>query len=136
MKFCTRFSKGLKLKVRKFWGLILTFVEVTGKKLSGGGLLHTPPPPILNRVKSPENIKHKDMKIKIEGHIITLHRVLFQSSFLIFYSTHGRLSKLDCNWSSKGKETNSCLDTFTEQTILDFLLTTFSPHSTTKFVVL
>ena len=26
-------AKGLKLKVRKFWGLIPTFVEVTEKKL-------------------------------------------------------------------------------------------------------
>ena len=30
-KFYTRLSKGLKLKVRKFWALILTFVEVTGE---------------------------------------------------------------------------------------------------------
>ena len=35
-----------------------------------------------------------------------------------------------------GKETNSSLDTFTEQTIFDFLSTIFSPHSNTKFVVL
>ena len=27
--------KGLKIKVRKFWGLINTFVEVTGEKLAG-----------------------------------------------------------------------------------------------------
>ena len=27
--------KGLKLKVRKFWGLVPTFVEVTGEKLEG-----------------------------------------------------------------------------------------------------
>ena len=37
LKFYTSLSKGLKLKVRKFWGLILTFVEVTGEKLVGGG---------------------------------------------------------------------------------------------------
>ena len=35
------------LKVRKFWGLIPTFVEVTGEKLVG----ETFWPPILNRVK-------------------------------------------------------------------------------------
>ena len=35
-----------------------------------------------------------------------------------------------------GKETNSSLDTFTEQTIFDFLSTIFSPHNNTKFVVL
>ena len=33
-----------------------------------------------------------------------------------------------------GKETNSSLDTFTEQTIFDFLLTIFSLNSTTEFV--
>ena len=36
LKFCTSVAKELKLKVRKFWGLISTFVEVTGKKLVGG----------------------------------------------------------------------------------------------------
>ena len=55
LKFCTSVAKGLKLKVRKFWGLIPTFVEVTGKKLVGGAFLIPPPlplplPPILNRV--------------------------------------------------------------------------------------
>ena len=36
LKFYTRIAKGLKLKVRKFLGLILTFVEVTGEKMVGG----------------------------------------------------------------------------------------------------
>ena len=36
LKFYTSVAKGLKLKVRKFWGLIPTFVEVTGGKLVGG----------------------------------------------------------------------------------------------------
>ena len=36
LKFYTSLSKGLKLTVRKFWGLIPTFVEVTGEKLVGG----------------------------------------------------------------------------------------------------
>ena len=36
MKFYTIVAKGLKLKVRKFWSLILTFVEVTGERLVGG----------------------------------------------------------------------------------------------------
>ena len=40
LKFYTSQSKGLKLKVRKFWGLILKFEKVTGDC------------PILNRVKS------------------------------------------------------------------------------------
>ena len=47
LKFYTSLSKGLKLKVRKFRGVILTFAEVTGEKL-----VERPfPPPILNRVK-------------------------------------------------------------------------------------
>ena len=33
LKFYTSMTKGLKLTVRKFLGLILTFVEVTGEKL-------------------------------------------------------------------------------------------------------
>ena len=36
LKFYTSVAKGLKLKVRKFWGLTPAFVEVTGKKLVGG----------------------------------------------------------------------------------------------------
>ena len=34
LKLYTRVAKGLKLKVRKFWWLILTFVEVTREKPS------------------------------------------------------------------------------------------------------
>ena len=45
----TSVEKGLKLKVRKFWGLIPTFVEVTGEKPVGVTFLVLP---ILNRVKS------------------------------------------------------------------------------------
>ena len=41
-------SKGLRLKIRKFWGLLPTFVEVTGEKMVGGPFCF---PPILNRVK-------------------------------------------------------------------------------------
>ena len=52
MKFYASVAKGLKLKVRKFWGLIPTFVEVTGEKLVWrGGRGPFWPPPILNRVK-------------------------------------------------------------------------------------
>ena len=43
-KFYTSLAKGLKLKVRKFLGLIPTFVEVTGEKLVGGGAFWLPPP--------------------------------------------------------------------------------------------
>ena len=34
--FYTNVAKGLELKVRKFWGLIRTFVEATREKLVGG----------------------------------------------------------------------------------------------------
>ena len=47
LKFYTSVAKELKLKARKVWGLIPTFVEITGEKLVGGFL----PSPILNRVK-------------------------------------------------------------------------------------
>ena len=48
LKFYTSVAKGLKLKVRKIWGLIPTFVEVTkGKLVEGveGGGWHSPPLP-------------------------------------------------------------------------------------------
>ena len=35
LEFYTGLAKGLKLKVRKLWGVILMFVEVTGEKLVG-----------------------------------------------------------------------------------------------------
>ena len=50
LKFCTSVVKELKLKVRKFWWLIPTFVRVTGKKLVGALFA-----PILNRVKPNTN---------------------------------------------------------------------------------
>ena len=55
LKLYNSLSKELKLKVKKFLGLILTFVEVTGEKLVRGGgggvggkLVRIP---ILNRVE-------------------------------------------------------------------------------------
>ena len=36
LKFYTSMTKGLKLKVRKFWGIISTFIEVRREKLVGG----------------------------------------------------------------------------------------------------
>ena len=48
-KFYASVVIGAKLKVRKFCGLIPTFVEVTGEKLVGRGPFSLPP--ILNRVK-------------------------------------------------------------------------------------
>ena len=76
------------------------------------------------------------MKIKTQGHLTALYIGLFQSSFAILCSTQGNLQKFCCNCFAKGKETNSSLHTFTEQTIFDFLLTIFAPNSTTKLVVL
>ena len=50
LKYYTNFAKGLKLKVRRFYGLVSTFVEVTGDKLVGS-LLPRPSQRILNSVK-------------------------------------------------------------------------------------
>ena len=36
LKFYTSVAKELKLKLRKFWGLVPTLVEVTRKKVVGG----------------------------------------------------------------------------------------------------
>ena len=35
-KLYKNMTKGLKLKVRKFWEVIPTFVDVTGEKVIGG----------------------------------------------------------------------------------------------------
>ena len=45
--FYTSVGKGLKLKVRKFWGLIPTFVEVAGEKLRGGPFCPPSSPPTI-----------------------------------------------------------------------------------------
>ena len=45
LKLYTSMAKGLKVKVRKFWGLIPTFVEVTGKKPVGRGAFCPHPHP-------------------------------------------------------------------------------------------
>ena len=45
LKLCISVPKGLKLKVRKFWGPNPTFVEVTGEKLVRGPFCHPPPSP-------------------------------------------------------------------------------------------
>ena len=43
-------QKKNKIRVRKFWGLIPTFAEVTGSKTGRGNLFA--PQPVLNRVKN------------------------------------------------------------------------------------
>ena len=51
LKFYTSVAKGLKLKARKLYGVIPSFVEVTGEKLEGTPHPLPPPPPqILNTV--------------------------------------------------------------------------------------
>ena len=61
LKFHTSVEKGLELKVRKFYGLVPTFVEVTWEKLVRGGGLFVPPSPILNRVNGQTgNIRHTE----------------------------------------------------------------------------
>ena len=47
LKFYISVARRLKLKFKKFWGLVPTFLEVTGEKLVGGLFA---PPPILNSV--------------------------------------------------------------------------------------
>ena len=45
LEFNTRVAQGLKLKVRQFWGLVSTFIEVTVEKLVARTSLRSPPPP-------------------------------------------------------------------------------------------
>ena len=56
LKFYTSEAEELKLKVRKFCGLIPTFVKVTGEKLVG--------PSILNSAKNAKKKKKKKKKWK------------------------------------------------------------------------
>ena len=70
LKFYISVAKGLKLKVRKFWGLVLTFVWVTGEKLVEGAFLPPPPPhPILNRVKALWMVKYSSKFVFIDRRI-------------------------------------------------------------------
>ena len=62
LKFYTSVAKGLKLIVRKFWGLIPTFVEVTEGKLVGRGGLFAPPP-LLSRIKACNFIKKETLTL-------------------------------------------------------------------------
>ena len=64
LKLYNSVTKGLKLKLRKFSGLIPTFVEVTGEKLVGGLFA---PPPILNRVKATYKYENQLQSIIHEG---------------------------------------------------------------------
>ena len=44
LKFYTSVAKGMKLKVKKFYELVPTFVEVTGEELVGGVPFCSPHP--------------------------------------------------------------------------------------------
>ena len=76
LKFNTSVAKGLKLKVRKFWELIPTFVEITGEKLVGGPFC-TPTPSIglIPLINSSSNgfceFEHKYLKQDRPQYIIT-----------------------------------------------------------------
>ena len=43
LKFYASVAKGLKLKVKRYWGIIATFVEVTGETMVGGEFCAPPP---------------------------------------------------------------------------------------------
>ena len=80
LKFYTSVAKGLKLRVRKFWGLIHNFVEVTQEKLVGGEAFCSTCPPMLSRVKS-TNIHTWQVIIFSHGQAL----FLFQYNFNINY---------------------------------------------------
>ena len=66
LKLYTSVGKGLKVNGGKFWGLIPTFVGVTGEKLEAGVFLPTPTPlfPLfLNRIK--KRLQHKRFLMNI-----------------------------------------------------------------------
>ena len=55
LEFYTNVAKGLKLKVRKFWGLIPTFVDVTGEKLVEGPFCSPPTPSWIGLISTKKN---------------------------------------------------------------------------------
>ena len=83
LKFYTSVVKGLNLKVRKFWGLTPTFIEVPEEKLVGRGAfpLPTPPPPILNRVNENSSIVIEEIMNTSKDKNNELHRCLTELSF-------------------------------------------------------
>ena len=62
LTFYASVEKGLKLRDRKFWRLVPTFVKVTGGKLVGG--LFAPSPHFLNRVNKTHKYLMKKRNIK------------------------------------------------------------------------
>ena len=83
LKIYTSLSKGLTLKVRKFWGLISKFEKVTGDS------------PILNRVKSWVYNYHFDNLVKAKK-IETKNILIYEEKFknlAIHFTTYINKSK-------------------------------------------
>ena len=76
-------AKGLKLKVRKFWGLTHTFVEVTGEKLVGGGEGERGADylPVLNKVKDTIN----PLLLFIFTNIIRCSRLPLSVGYFVYF---------------------------------------------------
>ena len=74
LKFYTSVAKGLKLKVRKFWGLIPTFAKVTEERLVRSAFLSSPS--IFNRVKAvvDEGELATDNNRKKKSEVLQVHR--------------------------------------------------------------
>ena len=81
LKFYTSVAKELKLKVRKFWGLIPTFVEITGGKLVVGGGIFAPSP-VLDRVKKNARALKKPSKTMNQTPNISYNKESSKSSFI------------------------------------------------------
>ena len=81
----TSMAQCLKLKVRKFWGLILTFAEVTEEKTGRDGRFFDSP--ILNKVYNCQGI----LNITFPKTHITfqLMIIVFSSSTMIIYARTG-----------------------------------------------
>ena len=72
LKFYNNAAKELKLKVRKFWGLIHTFAEVIGEKLVEGPF--SPPPPSWIGLKQSKIAEH---------HLISFHGIISNCSCVL-----------------------------------------------------
>ena len=91
LKFYTSLSKGLKLKVRKFLGLILTFVEVIGKKLVGEGPFCLSPPSWIGLKETlNEKLNNWICEMSRSGLLIIFYYIdamsIRQKQFLLLYS--------------------------------------------------
>ena len=97
LKFYTSLSKGLKLKLRKFWGVIPTFVEVAGETLVGGAFLPPPSHPILNRVKGKLNLMQMYDPLNISHIPPNIAKHFFQWFISIYFTNNMVYVTLDRN---------------------------------------